>query len=44
MRLQEIEEASENLEWNHAAILFQRLNDDLESKSHADLDTLSDNE
>ena len=38
LRLQEIEEASENLEWNHAAILFQRLNDDLESNTESFLE------
>lgn len=31
LRLKEIEDAADNLEWNHAAILLQRLNESLES-------------
>ncbi len=44
LRLEEIEEAAENLEWNHAAILLQRLNESLESdtKSFSEANELLD--
>ena len=42
--MEEIEEAAENLEWNHAAILLQRLNESLESdtKSFSEANELLD--